>query len=141
MPPFLVPRLWRRCLPSYVNLWSFSLWRSEDEQLDQGRNGASYLLRGSRHSVLSHCFSSTDLPLPESAIKGARRAAQAGTAVSLAASFASPSAFLFLFCAGGSSPGMPSRGSWSQLHSVQGLWGPCPLDPATCDTGWLLAQG
>lgn len=67
-----------------VGLWSLELGQSEDKWFAEGRSRASFLLRGSLCSVLSHRFFSADLLAAEPAIKGAGGAcslrAPAGTA-------------------------------------------------------------
>lgn len=116
------PRLWRRCLPSRANLGSFSVWRSEDGQGGEGRSWASFCR--SRHSVLSQCFSSADLPLLAAAVQG-----------SLPASLACCSALPSRFLQGGFSR--------SQSRGIRGCGGRilCARRPVVLAPGLLTPSG
>lgn len=85
-----------------------------------GPSGASFLLGGSHHSVLSHCFPSAGLLFPEWAIKGGGFAAQAGAAASLPLPWPAPqpscSSFLLMSFLSGCPVrwrGAPSSGTGS----------------------------
>lgn len=118
-----------------------------------GRSWASFLLRRSHCTVLSHRFLSADL-----CSRGSRERlwspARGGAAASSAAPSPTSLAFLFRFSADGLALGVPSRGSWSsftvsagcgdlvlwnqQTVVVAGDWHLLPASP-TLSTGHLVA--
>lgn len=102
-----------------------------------GRSWASFLLRRSRCTVLSHRFLSADL-WPEAAVKGRGAGPGGGPAASSAAPSPTSSAFLLRFSADGLALGVSSRGSWSSF-TVSGAVG--TLYFGTSSLWWWLAAG
>lgn len=102
-----------------------------------GRSWASFLLRRSRCTVLSHRFLSADL-WPEAAVKGRGAGPGGGPAASSAAPSLTSSAFLLRFSADGLALGVSSRGSWSSF-TVSGAVG--TLYFGTSSLWWWLAAG